>query len=146
MALSDAVAAIRTRAESLWPALEATVPLSWPNENPDPPLPRVDANGTPLPFVVVELRWNGGEFGSIGSPGSNLARRQGHIWIFAYVARGSGESRAHELAAKAASMFEGEDFSGVVCEAMEPGGEADTEDGNLFGQSAAIPFDYDETA
>lgn len=146
MPLSDAVAAIRARAETLWPAIEATVPLAWPNENPDPPLPRMGANGTPEPFVMIELRWNGGEFESIGAPGSNIARRQGHIWIFAFVAQGSGESRAHQLVSRAADMFEGEDFSGVVCEAAMPGGEADTENGNLFGQSAAIPFDYDETA
>lgn len=143
MALPDAIAAIRTRAESLWPALEPAVSLAWPNESFARP---VDANGTPAAFVMVEVRWNGGEFGSIGSPGNNLARRQGHIWCFAFVAQGIGESRAHELIGKAAGMFEGEDFSGVVCEAMEPGGEADVEDGAYFGQSAAIPFDYDETA
>lgn len=143
MPLSDAVAAIRSRAESLWPVLEASVPLSWPNEAFAPP---VDGNSAPSPFVVIEVRWNGGGFESIGAPGSNVARRQGHIWCFAFVGRGIGEARAHELADKAAGMFEGQDFSGVVCEAMSPGGEADSEDGNYFGQSAAVPFDFDETA
>lgn len=143
MPLSDAVAAIRNRADTLWPAIEAAVPLAWPNENFARP---VDANGSPSPFVVIELRWNGGEFQSIGSPGYNIARREGHIWIFAFIPQGGGESRAHQLAARAAGMFEGQDFGGVVCEAAMPGGEADDEEGNYFGQSVAIPFDYDETA
>lgn len=143
MPLADAVAAIRTRAESLWPAIEATVPLAWPNENFARP---VADNGAPSPFVMIELRWNGGEFQSIGAPGNNIARREGHIWIFAFIPQGSGEDRAHELAGEAAGMFEGQDFGGVVCEAMMPGGEADDEDGAYFGQSAAIPFEFDETA
>lgn len=143
MSLKAAVAAIRSRAESLWPGIEASVPLTWPNENFARP---IADNGAPAPFVMIELRWNGGEFQSIGAPGYNIARREGHIWIFAFVSQGGGEDRAHELAGEAAGMFEGQDFSGVVCEAMMPGGEADTEDGSYFGQSAAIPFLYDETA
>lgn len=137
MALSDAVAAVRARAESLWPALESAVPLAWPNENFEPPL---------APFVTIEVRWNGGDFQSIGAPGNNIARREGHIWCFAFIPQGAGESRAHELAGKAAGIFEGQDFSGVVCQAAMPGGATDSEDGNYFGQSAAVPFVFDETA
>ena len=121
------------------------MPLSWPNEAFSKP---VDGNGAPAPFVRIEVAWNTGEFVSIGSPGSNLARRMGHIWIFAFIAEGSGEALAHHLAAEAAEMFEGQDFSGVVCQAMEPGGDAsaETEDGNYFGQAASVPFVYDELA
>lgn len=120
------------------------MPLVWPNDdNFERPL---DANGAPSPFVMVDIRWNGGDFMTIGAPGNNIARREGHIWLFAFTAQGIGQERAHELAAEAASIFEGQDFSGVVCAAMEPGGEADVEDGAYFGQSAAVPFDYDETA
>lgn len=143
MSLSTAVAAIKSRAESLWPGIEASVSLAWPNENFTRP---VDGSGNANPFVMIEVRWNGGEFGSIGAPGSNIARRDGHIWCFAFVSQGAGQDRAHELAAEAAGMFEGQDFAGIVCEAMQPGGEADDEEGNYFGQSAAIPFSYDETA
>lgn len=142
MPFSTAVTAIRSRADTLWPAIEPTVPQTWPNEPFDRPL---DVNGSPLPFVMIEVRWSGGGFESVGAPGSNLARRQGHIWVYAFVPQGTGEIRAHELVAKAADMFEGEDFSGVVCEAASPGGEVESEDGNYFGQSAAVPFDYDET-
>lgn len=143
MSLDTAVAAIRSRADSLWPAIEAAVPLAWPNEN----FPRpADASGSPLPWVLIEVRWNGGGFMSIGAPGDNLARRDGSIWVYAFIPQGTGEGRAHQLAARAASIFEGQDFGGVVCQAMEPGGEAESEDGIYFGQSAVIPFDFDETA
>jgi len=143
MSLDTAIAAIRARAESLWPALEAAVPMAFPNEAFARPR---SAAGAPLPFLVIEVRWNGGGFMSIGAPGYNLARRQGHIWVFAFIPQGTGEARAHQLAAAAAGMFEGQDFSGVVCEAMMPGGQADAEEGLYFGQSAAVPFDFDETA
>jgi hypothetical protein len=149
MSLSDAVAAVRSRAESLWPALEPLVPLAWPNENQDGsgnPLPARNTDGTSAPWVMIELRWNGGEFVSIGAPGSNLARREGHIWCFAFIPEGSGESRAHELASKAAHLFEGQDFGGLVCQAMMPGGPADSEDGSYYGQTASVPFTFDETA
>lgn len=143
MSLNAAVAAIRSRAESLWPGLEAAVSLAWPNENFTTP---VDTNGNPVAFVRIEVVWNGGSFLSIGAPGDNWTRREGHIWCYAFIPVGTGEGRAHQLAAEAAGMFEGQDFSGLVCWAMEPGGPIDSEDGSYFGQSAAVPFYFDETA
>lgn len=145
MSLDTALAAIRARAETLWPGLEATVPLAFPNDGFGPP---IDSQGRPLPWVMIEVTWNPGAsgFASIGAPGDNLARRAGHIWAYAFVGKGDGEARAHELIADAASIFEGQDFSGIVCQAMEPGGPVDSEDGNYFGQSASVPFDFDETA
>lgn len=151
MALQDAVAAVRSRAETLWPGIEAAVPLLFPNGGKFPAsavIPPVDDNGTPAPFVRIEVIWNGGEFVSIGSPGSNRARREGHIWAIAFIAEGSEEALAHQLAGEAARMFEGEEFSGLVCQAMQPGGDAaaERENGNYFGQAAAVPFVFDETA
>lgn len=143
MSLDTAVAAIRSRAEGLWPSIETAVPLTWPNENFTPP--RAD-NGSPVPFVAVEVKWNGGDYASIGAPDDNLVRRDGHIWLYAFIPEGTGETLAHHLVAEGAEMFEGQDFAGVVCEGMQPGGPVDSEDGNYFGQSAAVPFNFDETA
>jgi ribosomal protein S18 acetylase RimI-like enzyme len=128
MPLQTAVAAIRNRVESQWS--EPDVVLAFPNENFRRP---VDSKGAPQPFVMIEVRWNGGEFMSIGAPGNNLTRREGHIWAFAFVPQGSGEGLAHELAGEAASIFEGQDFAGIVCQAMSPGGPADSEDGLYYG-------------
>ncbi len=143
MSLDTAIAAIRARAESLWPGIESVVPLAFPNEAFERP---TSDQGAPLPFVAIEIRWNGGGFMSIGAPGNNLSRRQGSIWAFAFIPQGSGEGVAHHLASEAAEMFEGQDFSGVVCGGMEPGGPVDSEDGAYYGQTAAVPFDFDETA
>jgi hypothetical protein len=54
MALSDAVSAVRSRAESLWPGLEPTVPLAWPNENQD---------GARNPFAGAQRRWDASPLG-----------------------------------------------------------------------------------
>lgn len=143
MSLADAVAAVRSRAESLWPGIESAVPLAFPNENFQRPL---DSAGAPLPFVMIELRWNGGDVITIGAPGDNVSRRDGQIWAHAFIPQGTGESRAHQLASEAAGMFENQDFAGLICAGMQPGGPADSEDGSYFGQSAAIPFTFDETA
>jgi hypothetical protein len=144
MSLDTVASAIRLRADTLWPPLEPVIPLAWPNEDFERP---IGSSGRPLPFVVIELRWSGGEFASVGAPGNNLTRREGHIWIFAFVPKGDGETRAHQLVARAISMFEGADFGGgILCQGAMIGGEADDEDGDYFGQCAAIPFDYDETA
>lgn len=147
--LSDATDAIRARAESLWPPIEASVPLSFPNETNDSagnPLPPRDTSGQASPFVRIEVIWNGGGFMSIGDPGANRVRRQGHIWIYAFVPQGSGDSRAYKIAGEAAGMFEGAYFGAVVCEGMQPGGQVDSEDGSYYGQSASVPFYFDETA
>jgi hypothetical protein len=141
MALQNAVAAIRGRIESLWP--EPAVGLTWPNENFS--LPSAD-DGTPQSWMLVEIRWNPMNEGSIGSPGSNLARRFGHIWFYAFVPQGSGESRCHQLLSEAAAIFENADFNNVVCEGFEPGGQAETENGNFFGLAGAVPFWFDEYA
>jgi hypothetical protein len=140
MSWDAAIVAIRSRAESLWP--EPDVPLALPNRNFDRPT----SNGAPLPFIRIAVKWNGGEFISIGAPGNNLARREGHIWAYAFIPQGTGEDLAHRLASEAAAMFEGQDFAGVVCQAAAPGGPVDSEDGLYYGQSAAVPFRFDETA
>ena len=138
--LSDAVSAIRGRMETLWP--ESSVMLAWPNENFS--LPSSVEDGNPQSWVLVEVRWNPLNEGSIGSPGSNLARRFGHIWFYCFVPQGSGESRCHQLLSEAAAIFENADFSNVVCEGFEPGGIAETENGNFFGLAGSVPFNFDE--
>lgn len=144
MTLDVAVAAIRARSDALWPGIEPAVPISWPNEPFDKPVDPVTS--TPLPFVVVEIMWNPITDGSIGSPGSNLARRFGHIWFYAFIPESVGEARAHQLASEAAGMFELQNFGTVVCEFAEPSGPAKPDDGNYFGQTVSVPFYFDETA
>lgn len=142
MDLVAAETAIRSRAEALWSGIEPSVPLTWPNESFDKP---PDGNGAPASFVRLDVVWNGGDGITIGAPGNNIARRDGHIWAYAFTAQGIGVTMARQLASEAAGMFEDEDFSGVVCEAAQPGGDADEENGNYYGFAVAVPFYYDET-
>lgn len=149
MSLDTVLDAVRVRAETLWPGIAPEVPLAWPNETADAAggaLPSRDASGAAKPFIRFDLSWNGGEFESVGAPGDNLARRQGSIWVYALVPQGSGARVAHRLAGQAGHMFEGADFGGIVCQAMSPGGAIDDENGLYYGQSASIPFTFDETA
>jgi len=140
MSLDAAVTAVRTRAETLWPGVEPSVTLAFEDDDFQAPQP-------PAPWVMIEVIWGGGgEFLSVGSPGSNLARRPGHIWAHGFIPQGTGTVRAHQIASEAASMFEGADFGGLVCQAMQPGGPAGSENGNYFGQSVSIPFNFDESA
>ena len=98
-------------------------------------------------FLVVEVVWSGGEPASIGSPGNNLVRRRGSIWFHAMIPVGTDVDRALEIAQHAATIFENQDFGGVTCTAMEPGGgESGTDDGLYYGQSVSVSFFHDEAA
>jgi hypothetical protein len=141
MDIASAEAAIRDRATSLWNGIAPSIPLTWPNDDFMPGT----ISGTPQPFVRMEIVWNGSDGITIGAPGGNVSRRTGHIWAHAFVAKGAGNTVPLTLVGEAAGMFEDEDFSGIVCEAAQPGGEASDEDGNYFGLSAAVPFYFDET-
>jgi len=141
MSLGTAVSAIRSRMETQW--TDPTVMLIWPNENA---LPASAVDGGPQAWMMIEVRWNPENEGSIGAPGNNLARRFGHIWFYAFVPQGVGETLCHGLLSTAAAIFENADFNNVVCEGFEPGGEAEAENGNFFGLAGAVPFNYDEYA
>jgi hypothetical protein len=140
LSISTAVSDVHTKIESEWPSLESTVPLAYPNALLQPP-------STTAEYLVVEVSWAGGAPATIGAPGNNRARRDGWIWLHAFVRAGKGDVRAFEIAAKAATIFEEKDFgaAGLVCSAMEPGaGQSGSTDGLWYGQSVAIPFFFDE--
>lgn len=116
------------------------MPLAFENVNY-----QRDAGGAA--FLVAEVMWSGGESASVGAPGNNLVRRYGNIWFHAFISVGTDVDRALEIAQHAARIFENQDFSGVVCSAMEPGaGQSGSDDGLYFGQSVNVPFFYDEAA
>lgn len=140
MSYDLAVTAIQQRFEALWVATEPTVPICFENEAFNPPKPRAE-------WIMLRVDWTGGDFITIGAPGNNVTRRLGHIWVHAFIPSGTGGvTRAHKMASEAGTIFEGQDFSGVVCEGAMPGGPAGSEDGAYYGQSVAIPFYYDEEA
>jgi hypothetical protein len=136
---SDAVPAILDRFRALWTA----TPVKYPDE--DLELPRDDA-GNALPFMAIEIIWTGGANIAIGAPGSTLKRYGGHVWLSAFVRRGSGIAAAHANAAAAALLFENQDFGEVSCQAAEPGGGGSAEEHGLYWrESVSVPFTIDAT-
>jgi hypothetical protein len=139
MSLDTVFAAIQARIEAAWPTIEPTVPLAYPNA-----VSRPEASE----FLLVDVTWVGGIPTTIGAPGANRVRRDGYIWLHAFITAGTGNQvRAFQIASRAATIFEEQNFADVVCIAMEPGGgQSGTEDGRWYGQSVAIPFWFDEDA
>lgn len=138
MSLDTAFNDIKNRIEGLWPAIEPSVPLAFLDSGYQRDL-------TGAEFLVVEVEWSGGEGVTIGAPGSNLARRDGFIRLHALVLVGTGQGRPMQIAARAAAIFEDQQFGEVVCWSMEPGGgNSGTDDGLYFGQSVDVPFRIDE--
>jgi len=138
LSLDTVFAAIKSRIVAQWPAIEPTVPLAYPND-------LVEAVGDE--YLLVDVVWSGGDPVTIGAPGGNRVRRYGNIWLHAFTVAGSGQVRAFVIAAKAARVFEEQDFGSIVCSAMEPGaGQSGTDDGRWYGQSVNIPFWFDEDA
>jgi hypothetical protein len=138
LSLDTVYADIKARIVAQWPLIEPNVPLAYPNDLVGPSAEE---------FLLVDVTWAGGEPVTIGAPGGNRVRRNGFIWLHAFIASGLGQVRAFEIASKAARVFEEQDFGEVVCSAMEPGaGQSGTDDGRWYGQSVAISFWFDESA
>lgn len=144
MSLDTAYDAVKTRAETLWPTVEPDVAVTF--ENARSFTVPTDADGKRLPWLLVEVDWIDGDQESIGAPGGNLVRYLGNIFVHAFIPRGTGASRAHQLAARAMAIFASKDFGGLVTQAGKPIGPNSSEDGQYFGQSAWVPFQFDETA
>jgi len=139
MSLDSAYALIRARFISQWQTIEPTVSYGFPNEN----FQRDPGGGE---FIIMEVKWLGGEGMTIGVPGFNRARRDGRVTLHCFVPIGTGQSRAMQMGSRAASIFEDQDLGGgVVFEAMMPGGgESGTDDGLYYGEAVDIPYSLSE--
>lgn len=133
-------------------AVEARFRTAWAGHTPVLFEGGADADGKPFsapngPWVFVHVRWNGAENASVDGA---LKRRFGQVWVHAFIPANRVGREAHQLAARAATVFEDADFAGVRCFEAKPAGEADAAvanmpDGRWQGQSACIPFEFDET-
>lgn len=142
MGWERAVTAVHDRMRSGW--TDAAVPVLLRNGEGLDNRPFHPPVATP--WLFVELRWNGGGGGSIDGV---MRRREGHIWLHAFVPYGTGITEAHRLTAAAAALFEQQDVSGVVCADALPGGESSASipsqiKGSWDGESVSIPFTFDE--
>lgn len=153
---AGAVAAIRSRFVEQWKIGDQPRTLiTFPNEaakdafgNPIK-VPPKDGDGSPLPWVYLEVIGNGSELRGAGLPGDNIWLYRGGIFIHVFVAEGYGDEEAQSLAVAAGEIFRAQtlysDGEGrkVVC--MSPstqGGDSAADQGNVFRVTCFIPFEY----
>jgi hypothetical protein len=139
--LKAATYALKSHFTGNWP--HAEIPCGFPNEPFDKPF---DERQQPLPFLVKRIEWNGSETNTIGAPGDNRMRRMGLLWFDVLIPVGTSDDKLQSLMSDAGTLYENEDIGPVTCLEADPGGKAESDDGNYSGESIAIAFTYDETA
>jgi hypothetical protein len=113
-----------------------------PPENPWPPSPA-------KPWIYFEVIQAQTTLRGVGLPGSQTWLTVGHIFIHTYVPTGFGLADHLALAGKAGDVFRAATFyndepnTKVVCygPSVQGGGSSD-DDGNSFGVTVAIPFEF----
>lgn len=133
MASAEVAAAVTARLTSMFNA----APVRTANTNEADP----DLNSGP--FVVIEFPGGTAEQITIGAPGNNVFRERGAFMVHVFVPSGSGEQAARVMAGQIAAIYRGKSFSGVDCGAPYPPGDDTGPNGNWFGSSFSIPYQYD---
>jgi hypothetical protein len=133
MSLATAIAAIRQRLDAVW---VATLLVHESRSH----TPAADQA-----FLLCEIAPSPAAFASIGAPDARLVRRPGSILIHVHVPLSEADpaAAAQAHATSVAGIYEGAEFSGVVCRAATVG--AGAESGGAFWRvTVTIPFVFDE--
>jgi Bacteriophage related domain of unknown function len=140
---AGAVAAMRARFEAAW---AATTLAQFQNEDP-PATPWPPEN---VPWVYFEVIQTASAERGVGLPGSKLWLTTGNVFVHVFVPLGYGLPAQLALTHQAGEIFRAATFyqdstSGakVVCGApSEPGGASNADNGNWFGLTVSIPFEF----
>jgi hypothetical protein len=137
---AGAVAAMRARFEGAFDA----APVKYQNEDP-PGKPWPPAT----PWIYFEVIQAQTTLRGVGLPGNQTWLTVGHIFIHTFVPKGRGLAEHLALAGKAGDIFRAATFyndepnTKVVCYGPSvQGGGSDSDDGNSFGVTVAIPFEF----
>jgi hypothetical protein len=139
---AGAVAAMQTRFRGAF----AAAPVEYQNEDPPqnrwPPAPG-------KPWVYFEVIQGQTALRGIGLPGNQTWLTTGHIVIHVFVPKGFGLIDHLAIAGQAGDVFRAATFysdepgAKVVCFGPSvQGGDSSSDDGNWFGVTVAIPFDF----
>jgi hypothetical protein len=140
MSYDAVVASIKQRLADNW----ATTPIRTQNAPEDPPMA---SDGSPLPWVYLEVLSGSDEQMSIGAPGNNTFRRTGIIAVHVFVPMKTGDDTALGYAVQIGAIYRGQSFGGVTCEgASIAGGDHGDDDGLWWRRSVTVPFWVDEAA
>lgn len=139
---AGAVAAMRARFE----AAALGVPTEYQNEDPPqspwPPSPAV-------PWIYFEVIQASSELRGVGLPGNQTWLTTGNIFAHVFAEKGWALPDHLRIAGLAGEVFRAATFyvsapgAKVVCGAPSiQGGGAASDDGNWFGVTVAIPFEF----
>jgi Bacteriophage related domain of unknown function len=100
------------------------------------------------PWVALQFLAGTEEQVSLGSPGYNIFRESGTVFIHVIVPTGTGDEVALGYAETLRTLFRGATFGGVRCFAIdppstEPGTTVLADDGAFFGCSMACDYIFD---
>jgi hypothetical protein len=141
---AGAIAAMRARFVAAW---GATTPVEFqaeaPPANPWPPSPAV-------PWIYFEVIQTESAERGVGMPGAKTWRTTGNIFLHLFVPLNYGMPDTLALAGQAGEIFRAATFyvdntvgAKVVTSAPSIGGGAsDADNGNWFGVTVSIPFEF----
>ena len=143
---AGAEAAIEARLAANW----TTTRIAVVNKTPDDPWPPKDADGTLLPYVLIEMINTRSSLVACGMPGSQTWLYLGLIHAHVFVPVGSGKDLAKQYAVAIGEIYRGKQFyddvtPGCFARSWSPqvdGGGDGSDDGVWFRVTATVPFEY----
>jgi hypothetical protein len=142
---AGAKAAIRSRLEANW----TTTRITFQNETPADPWPPKRANGSPAPWVNLEIISTGGGIWTFGTDGNRGWRYDGFINVHVFVPTGEGIELADQYAVTIGEIFRAakfyDDGNGNYIRTLSPeigGGESGDDDGKWFRVTMSADFIY----
>ena len=140
---AGAVAAIRARFQTLFSA----APVEFQNE--DPPATPWPPASPASPWVFFEVIETASEQRGAGLPGNQTWLTLGQIIAHVFVPQGYGLPEHVRIAGLAGEVFRAQTFynsqpgAKVICRAPSiQGGDSDADNGNWFGVTVTIPFEF----
>ena len=139
---AGAVAAMQARFKGAFTAAPVEYQNEDPPQNPWPPAPA-------SPWVYFEVIKAQTILRGVGLPGNQTWLTTGHIVVHVFVRKGFGLVGHLAIAGQVGDVFRAETFysdepgAKVVC--LGPsvqGGDSASDDGNQFGVTVAIPFEF----
>ncbi len=142
--LAGALAAIEARLVANW----TTSRIVLDQNNPGDPWPPIDANGTPAPWVFLELLDTDASIVGFGSATNNTVLDSGLCKFHVMVPKDEGLDRARAHAVAIGEIFRQQQFyaseAGVAVRTLTPrvGREASVDDGNWVSMTCTVEYQF----
>ena len=141
---AGAKAAIKARLAANW----TTTRITYQNEDPEQPWPPVRENGSPAPWVNLEIIGRGSQIWTFGTTGNRGWRYDGDIHVHVFVPVGEGIELADQYAVTIGEIFraakfydDGSSYVRTLSPEIDDGDSGD-DDGKWFRVSMSVDFTY----